>query len=86
MSSQNKDLLSDIRTLLDVDTLTPEMERVISVVHAYRPYVDIDKKYQQRLKQQLINPSNRKPIPTRPSWSIWINLVGTSLAALVVTL
>lgn len=86
MSSPSNDIHTDIRDLLRTETLTPEMERVVSVMRVYRPRVDIDASYRNKLKQSLLIPSTKKITHTRPSWFAWMGWIGTSCAALIVTL
>ncbi len=85
MSSSSNDIHADIRALLGTDTLTPEMERVLSVMWGYRPQVTIDANYRKRLKNTLLSMS-KKSSYTRPSWFTWMSWAGTSFAALIVTL
>ena len=86
MSSRSNDIHADIRDLLGTEALTPEMERVVGVMRAYRPRVDIDASYRNKLRKSLLTPSTKKTVSTRPSWFAWMGWIGTSCAALIVTL
>lgn len=86
MSSPSNDIHTDIWELLGTDTLTLEMERVISVMRTYRPRVDIDASYRKRLKNSLLKRWTKKTQYTQSSWFTWMSWVGTSCAAIVVTL
>ncbi|MFZ2256386.1 MAG: hypothetical protein WAW59_07125 [Patescibacteria group bacterium] len=86
MSSRSNDIHTDIRDLLGTDTLTPEMERVVSVMCAYRPRVDIDASYRKSLRNSLVQSHKRAISYTPLSWFTWMGWVGTSFAALIVTL
>lgn len=86
MSSRSNDIHTDIRDLLGTDTLTPKMERVVSIMRAYRPRVDIDASYRKSLRNSLVQSHKRAISYTPLSWFTWMGWVGTSFAALIVTL
>lgn len=54
MSSRDSHIHDDIRKLLHEESLTPEMERVISVLGGMRPRVDINRDYQKKLRAKLM--------------------------------
>lgn len=87
MLSQNNNIYEDIRELLGTtDVLTPEMERVLSVMSHHRPHVVMDEAYRQKLKESLIHSEISMPqkwyFPsiTKMTW------MGTSFAAILITL
>lgn len=86
MSSRDNTIHDDIRDLLGTDALTPDMERVIGFMRAYRPRVDIDASYRNKLKKSLLTTSTKKITYTHPSWFAWMSWIGTSFAAVIVTL
>ena len=86
MSSPSNDIYSELRELLGTDTLTPDMERVISVMCSYRPHVEIDASYRNQLKRSILASSKKGMTYIRPSWLAWLGWVGTSCAAIIVTL
>ena len=85
MSSPSNDIYSELRELLGTDTLTPDMERVISVMCSYRPHVEIDASYRNQLKRSILASSKKEMTYIRPSWFAWLSWIGTSCAVLIVT-
>ena len=82
MSSHDNDIHADIRELLGWDTLTPEMESVVSVMLTHRPRVDIDKWYKHQLQQQLLKSSSRQSMFPQFSYA-WMWWMSTACAALI---
>jgi hypothetical protein len=70
MSSRSNDIRTDIARLHGVSP-TPEMEDAISVLEAYRPRVEIDRVYQDRLKTQLLHREPKRRIYLSYAWLSW---------------
>lgn len=87
MLSQNNNIYEDIRELLGItDKLSPEMERVLSVMSDQKPHVIMDEEYRQKLKESLIYSRSHISQKIRFSWITPITWMGTSFAAILITL